>query len=69
MLKRSFSRLLAGIRHEPIRLLPLVLGVFMFLLFSILVAATGGIGKRIAEHLPEELPEPLSDEVAFAAGG
>jgi hypothetical protein len=53
MMRNLFGRLATAVRHEPIRLLPLLLGLLMFLFFATFVALTGRIGRRVEEELPE----------------
>ena len=55
MVRKTFDRLVAGVRQEPLRLLPLFLGLFMFLFFAGFLAMTGRFGRKIAEELPEEV--------------
>jgi len=65
MIKTTFTRLVEAVREQPMRLLPVFLGVFFVLLFTGYVAVSGRMSRQIASELPEDLPE----EVAFVAVG
>ena len=49
-----FTTLLGTVRHQPLRLLPLFLGLFLLLFFTAFVAVTGRFGRKIADELPED---------------
>ncbi len=60
MVTKVLGRLVAGVRQQPLRLLPLFLGLFMFLFFTGFLALTGRFGRHIEEELPEQLPEEIT---------
>ncbi|HEX8025877.1 MAG TPA: hypothetical protein VF484_06720 [Candidatus Limnocylindrales bacterium] len=63
MIRTTVVRIVAAFRQQPMRLLPLFLGAFLFLTFAAFVAVTGRVGHRFDEELPIDLPPPLADEV------
>jgi len=65
MIKTTFTRLVEAVREQPMRLLPVFLGVFFVLLFTGYVAVSGRMSRQIASELPEDIPE----EVAFVSVG